>query len=66
MIVRVVLGWFAIGALAAAEASDGAAAPSLVEPLAAPAGAVLVAALLRGWTPTIRVIHVRDNTHPPA
>ncbi len=65
MIVRVVLGWLAIGALAAAEAADGTGSPSLVEPLAAPAGAVMVAALLRGWTPTIRVIHVRD-THPPA
>jgi hypothetical protein len=53
-----------VGVAMAQEAAPVAADPSMVGELGLPVAGVIAAALIRGWTPTIRVVHVHEGKQP--
>ena len=66
-LLMVVLVWFGLG-VDGASGADAAVGdlPLPIGDVANPLAAVVVAGLLRGWTPTLRILHVHEEGAPPA
>lgn len=63
--IRALVVYVAAACWGVALAQDGPVALPAAGDVTGPVGLVLAAAIVRGWTPTIRVVHVQDLEKRP-